>query len=237
MRYVAIAVFALSSLVTGQGSNIVLTLSRNGQFTNLVDQDGKIVFTIVRNGEFTNLVDPGGRFAFSLVQNGPFLNMITSEGSIAFTITQNGPFWNLMPVAPSPPRRSEVNRELRARAEMEAFENRAQDQQHQEQVVSVVGDQLEKFRNKRAEFLGLGFMAEELDRFDRVLGKLMEANAALSKRPEPVRIRTGLAESAVDFEKRHSRWREDVEPHLKMVELCRGEYERFMEKYTRLGGK
>ena len=119
---------------------------------------------------------------------------------------------------------------------MEAFREREQAQRSQKNAVEVVGDQLEVFRSKRSEFLALGFAAEELDRLERVMLKFREANAALSKHPEPVRIMTGIAESTVDFERRHSRWRQDVAPHLKMIEMCRREVEKFAEKTKRLSG-
>lgn len=228
----------LAVVLVGAGvAHAQLTISKNGQFTNLVDPDGKIVFTVVRNGQFTNLVDQKGNLAYTLVQNGQFLNFVDPNGNVAFTATQNGPFLNLVPAVPEAPRRSEINRDFRRRAETEALNSRAETQQYQKQMAATAATGLDAFRAGRSQMLAIGFTPEELDRFERVLLKFEEANKALSKNPEPVRIITGIGESHVDFERRHDRWKQDVAPHVRMVELCREEMTKFMEKHKRLSGQ
>lgn len=228
------ALLAFSDVAIGQ--TFSYSVVKNGEFTNLIDEDGNFAFSIVRNGQFTNLVDKDGNFVYSFVQNGQFTALVDQNGNAAFSITYNGGFLILTPVPAEKPRRSEINKEMRQRVEIAANAAGLKQQQQQIGFVAAAQKVRQELRTNREKYKAIGFADEELDRLERVLIKFEESNTYLSKHPEPIRHLTGIAESHADFEKRHGQWNYDARSHLKMNKLCREEITKFMEKYNRLTG-
>ncbi len=225
-------VFAITDFAIGQTFSFVVV--RNGEFTNLIDQNGNLVFSIVKNGQFSSLVDNEGNFAYSLVQNGQIAALVDQNGNAAFSVAYNGQFMVLTPVPAETPRRSEINKENRQRAEIMANATGMQQQRQQAELATAAQKLREDLRKNREKFKAIGFTDEELDRFGRVLTKFEESNEYLSEHPEPTRFLTGIGESNVDFSRRHGGWSYDARPHLNTLNLCNEEITKFMEKYNRL---
>jgi hypothetical protein len=222
----------VSGLLHGQ-----LTLTRNGEFSNLVDSNGNIVYTVVQNGQFSNVIDQNGNLAYTLSQNGGFLNLVDLDGNVVATATQNGEFLNFIPDTPKMPRRSEIAKSARLRAEIKAYDDQQSLQNILKQQMALAESDLKTYRKSRSHYTSMGFTSGELDRFERVLVKLKEAFEALMKKPKPVQRLTGIGESNSDFDRRNASWRRGAEPHLKMIELCHAEITKFSEKRSRLMDK